>query len=168
MKQVLFALGAMLASACTTEAVSPFPQDTRVVFVGERARELVRQCSRTSPGPVEGTWTPADSDLDSLESELPALIQRELHDRWPNDDARPLDYYRQYGGLVIAGQRIIYVSGFHRRLIEHNPMMTPRNPTLTWRDVAMQVCDGGPIVFGVEYNPRTRVFAHFAFNGAID
>ena len=27
------------------------------------------------------------------------------------------------------------------------------------------VCDGGPAFFGVEYDPKTKTFTHFAFNG---
>jgi hypothetical protein len=74
------------------------------------------------------------------------------------------DYFRQYGGLIIDGQRIIYVNGFHRLLTEGERRWDRHNPSLTWRDVAVRVCDGGPIVFGVEYNPRSGEFSNFAFN----
>jgi len=31
----------------------------------------------------------------------------------------------------------------------------------------MVICDGGPIMFGAEYDTETREFRSFAFNGAI-
>ncbi len=30
---------------------------------------------------------------------------------------------------------------------------------------AVGVCDGGPSFFGVEYDPETKAFSHFEFNG---
>jgi len=34
-----------------------------------------------------------------------------------------------------------------------------------WRTQAVQICDGGPITFGVEYDPGSGQFSNFAFNG---
>jgi hypothetical protein len=158
---------ALFVAACvgTPVATNPYPADTRTVFAGEHALELIRQCSRPSPGPVEGTWTPSPDQLDALEARLPALFDQQLLVQWPHAHATATDYYRQYGGLIIDGRRLIYVNGFHKHLAKGR---IARDSSRTWRDYPVQVCDGGPIVFGAEYDPATREFSHFEFNGAID
>lgn len=116
---------------------------------------------------VEVIWTPADGDVQRLEGKLPALLERELRARNLNDSLRTADYFRQYAGLVIEGRPIVYVSGFHRRIIEETSVLDRRNPAATWRDVAVDVCDGGPYLFGVEYDAETQQFANFSFSGSI-
>lgn len=158
MKYFVLIFGAALATTVADVASGQYSESTRTVFAGERSRELIPQCSRLSPGPVEDTWTPSESELNALEVALPSLLERQLLTRWPEDGIRALDYYRQYGGLVIAGRRIIYVHGVHKHIVE-----LPSDPS-TWRQNAMRVCDGGPMAFGTEYNPQTREFSNFVFN----
>jgi hypothetical protein len=149
---------AFSVAACTQPAApqSPFPPDTRAVFAGERARELVNQCSRREPGPVDGTWTPSDAQLDALESRLPHLFEERPNRNWPKQSPPVLDYYRQYGGLLVGGRRIIYVNAFRPDMLGGEP---------TWREAPVMICDGGATVFGVEYDPATGAFAEFSFNG---
>ena len=45
--------------------------------------------------------------------------------------------------------------------------MTNPNHPFDWRTQATQICDGGTITFGVEYDPATGQFSNFAFNGSI-
>jgi hypothetical protein len=152
------ALAIVLLAACTPPAgtdpsggafSAPYE-----IFDGDRALELTEQCSRISPGPVESTWTPSDSDIRAMEPALLERVRRELATANTQEDAAA--YVRQYGGLVISGRRVIYAHGF----IEHID-----DPDQGWRTHARIICDGGPITFGVEYDPATRQFANFAFNG---
>jgi hypothetical protein len=124
------------------------------IFAGERALELTEQCSRISPGPVESTWTPSDADIRAMEPALLERVRQELTAANTEEDAAT--YVRQYGGLVIGGKRVIYTHGFIQRIDD---------PEEGWRTHARIICDGGPITFGVEYDPATRTFANFAFNG---
>jgi hypothetical protein len=125
------------------------------IFDGDRALELTEQCSRTSPGPVESTWTPTDADVRAMEPALLERVRRELATATGSqENAR--DYVRQYGGLVTGGRRVIYTHGFIERIDD---------PDEGWRTHARIICDGGPITFGVEYDPATRQFSNFAFNG---
>lgn len=144
-----------------TIQLPPFDANTGAVFAGDKARELIHQCSRVSPGPIEGTWTPSSAEINQLEPELVGFLWSQPSRSGAG--AEPWDYYRQYGGLIIGGRRVIYVNGFQRGLLD-NP--NPAHP-FDWRTQVMSVCDGGDIVFGVEYDPATHAFAHFAFNGAI-
>jgi hypothetical protein len=152
----------LFASSCAAPAAppSPYPPNTGAVFEGERARALITQCSRTSPGPVEGTWTPTQADVAWLESELPDLVERERQRQWPDDRFASTDFYRQYGGLIIHGRRVVYVNGVRSSEIERDLGVAD------WRIHAISICDGGPITFGVEYDLQTRMFSNFAFNGA--
>ncbi len=142
--------------ARSTPGSAAFAANTAVVFAGDKALELTEPCSRTPPA-YEGTWTPNDSDIAAMEPALAALVAEQLRAQWPDaDDVAVSDYHRQYGGLVVNGRRIIYVNGF--RLGQYDDLEA-------WRSFPHTICDGGPIMFGVEYDPNTRDFRNFAFNG---
>jgi len=97
--------------------------------------------------------------LDELEDGLIPLLSQRLEAA--GESPSPGDYYRQYAGLVIAGRRVIYVNGVRSSAIPEGPV------PFDWRTQAVQICDGGPITFGVEYDPATRRFSNFAFNGSV-
>ena len=178
MKRLLIAL--TLAAAACAPAESPPPPtakvqegavqdevaelwmaDTRTVLTGDAALTLTRQCSRISPAPVEDTWTPSAADIAALEGELILLVARKLEEA--GQSPSPGDYYRQYAGFTIGGRRIIYVNGVAGSAIR----MTNPNHPFDWRTQATQICDGGTITFGVEYDPATGQFSNFAFNGSV-
>lgn len=156
----LAASGAAFADAPPPiEALNP---QWGIVFQGEKARELVPQCSRQAPGPVSGVWTPTAAQISELESELmPALMVQFMQRELAGQGWNPHDYYRQYGGLVIKGQRVIYVNGIHRQVLERP------EPSDVWKTRAIGICDGGELAFGVEYDPATKAFANFRFNGRV-
>ena len=144
-------------TAAPEQAARLWTAATRTVLGADSARALERQCSRVSPGPVEAYWTPGDAQLAQMEPALLLLLSQRLEAA--GESAAPGDYYRQYAGLMIAGRRVIYVNGVHRSAIA--------GPPFDWRRQAAQICDGGAITFGVEYDTTTRQFSNFAFNGAI-
>jgi hypothetical protein len=147
--------------AAQEEVVKLWTADTRTVLTGDAARMLSRQCSRISPGPVEDVWTPTDAEADAIEDELILLVAREMENA--GQSPSPGGYYRQYAGLVVGGRRIIYVNGVDESAVERDPNAQHR---FDWRTQPILICDGGPITFGVEYDPATRQFSNFAFNGA--
>ena len=172
-KQVWLAL-LLAAAACAPTPSEPQPgaaqeqvaelwtADTRTVLTGDAARTLARQCSRVSPGPVEDVWAPTDAEVEAIEDDLILLVARELENA--GQSPSPGGYYRQYAGFVIGGRRIIYVNGVDESAIQREP--NPAHP-FDWRTQAVQICDGGPITFGAEYDPATRQFSNFAFNGSV-
>lgn len=163
-------LAAFVLTACAPTASAPaavqehvarlWTEDTRTVLSGDGALGLTHQCSRIAPGPIEGQWAPSPAQLDELESALIQLVSQELEEAGMSPS--PGNYYRQYAGFVIGGRRVIYVNGFGASLLDHEP--NPYHP-FDWRTQSTQICDGGPITFGVEYDPVTRRFANFSFNG---
>ena len=129
-----------------------------------QATDVIHQCSRSSPGPVEGTWLPTVKEIRDLEARLPQALDDALAKRGQFAN-RSRDIGRQYAGLKIAGRSIIYVNGFPLSMFEMEARYTPGLSRDDWKRQAVMVCDGGPAYFGVEYDPKTKVFSHFAFNG---
>ena len=130
------------ASAAGISPVNPF---WGIIFPAEQAPALARQCSREAPS-AQGAWLPSAADIVKLE----AGLNRVLSDA----KVQPGAYYRQYGGLIVGGRRIIYVNGARNAVVPPN-----------WRMGAISICDGGALAFGVEYDPASGAFTHFAFNG---
>ena len=161
----------LLLSACTGgEAVPPVARDPMaehdstvlwpargtVLSRADDARVL-HQCSRAVPdsGSVAGFWTPSPGQVAELESLLTPLLRSELAGPGEMRKFRRdhlAEYRRQYAGLTVDGRRTIYVNGF----------MTL--DTADWRYPTI-VCDGGLNYFGVEYDPASRTFRRFSFNG---
>ena len=162
MAGLILAAGNAFSGAPPQPVAATFNVAWGVVFPGAEALKLVHQCSRTAPGPIQGTWTPSPQQIAEMDDALlPALmvqlIQRELADQgW-----EATDYYRQYGGLIIHGQRIIYVNGFHRQVVEHAPQHD------AWKAAPVAICDGGELAFGAEYDPELKTLAKFQFNGKV-
>jgi len=124
-----------------------------VVFPDGKARELTKQCSRNGPAHITGTWTPDTKQIAELEKGLVvALSKADFPDDFKVRDFSHLA--RQYGGLADSVHKLIYVNAF-----------TMRDINGEWRKRAVMVCDGGPAFFGAEYDPSTRTFSNFEFNG---
>ena len=163
-RQRLTIIAALVAPACGGRPRGD-PQERQVVLLDTTAVAAVHQmCSRPGPGNVGGIWRPSHAQVLQADS----LVRTELQARlarleWLRPDSlrpRPGDYYRQYVALLIGGQRVLYVNGFHRStLADYGP------DTLRWKHRFINVCDGGPAFFGAEvWLDQLRVRS-FAFNG---
>lgn len=146
---------AALLAAPGAEAKSLLNPQWGTIFQQSDAPKLAHQCSRPTPSPVTGVWQPSFAQVAALEPRLSDYLTAQLV---PYSKQRPsaADYYRQYGGFVVNGRQIIYVNGFYRGVL---------TPGSNWLSQAVLICDGGIMAFGVEYDPATGVFSHFAFNG---
>jgi hypothetical protein len=147
-------------------ALPPLDPNDGAIFPEDRAKNLVDQCSRASPVPLEGIWLPDQKQIKELEARLPNALDDALAKRGEYQD-RYRDFARQYAGFVIHGRKIIYVNAFPRGMIDENKRFAAlRNkPEPDWHRDAEHVCDGGPAFFGVEYDPEAKTFSHFEFNG---
>lgn len=169
MKRLAFAFLLIALGACAPQTVAPsepqapppFAARTSAILADREALALSHQCSRTSPGPVGGQWTPTAADVAALEPRLGSVLRTHLTADNVSADVR--DYYRQYAGFVIGGRRQIYVNGVHRSAVERDP--DPSHP-FDWHTQAIGICDGGSVTFGVIYDPAVQEFTQFAFNGA--
>jgi hypothetical protein len=134
-----------------------------VMFSEQSAVSLAHQCSRQAPLP-DSAWTPDAAVIRQLEAALPAALQDALNRKTPANSVRldASDYYRQYGGLVTGGRRIVYVNGFHRKALDLLAEF-PKG-AMSWQTSPVVVCDGGWWYFGAEYDPSTRRAGLVTFN----
>jgi len=158
----------LVAGAAITPALALPPLDPKdgAIFPEAHAKDLLRQCSRAAPGPVEGTWAPSAGQIKELETRLPEALDNVFAKRGAYRD-RPHDFLRQYAGFIVHGRKIVYMNAFPRELLDEEKGFFDQRKIAPpdWRSEAKGVCDGGPAFFGVEYDPATKTFSHFAFNG---
>ena len=156
MRRFWASLAVALIFATAAQAQSLLNPQWGTIFQPVPALQLAHQCSRTAPSPITAVWQPTYEQIAALEPKLSSLLAGQLA-TYSKDRFSAADYYRQYGGLVVGGKQIIYVNGFHRRLMATDGA--------NWLTRAVLICDGGIIAFGVEYDPATGTFSHFTFNG---
>ena len=154
---IVFVVG-IVASGQMPAVLSPqmgavLPDDQALTFARPRL------CNRPGAGPADGTWRPEPETIRRLESVLGAELQTALDlQSDPNRRLLATDFYRQYAGLVIAGRRVVYISGLHRSHVD-------REPKWSWQTQAARGCDGGLRSFGAEYDVATRVVSNILFDG---
>lgn len=104
-----------------------------------------------------GYWEPDAAMVRQVEARLTALLDSVLPEVARTHrlelELRGEDYYRQYLGITRRGERLVYVHGFHQVLVQDESPDRER-----WKVSPMDVCDAGPALFGVVYDPRTRTF----------
>ena len=149
--------GALLTLSCAT-AIAGCAGDVRSAVLGpEQAEVVAEQCSRPNPPRYESTWLPALQDIQQLEQDLPALnaLVPAGGGVQVGNAAAAGGYYRQYYGIVVHGRRLIYVNAFVESMYK----------STDWKHYAIVVCDGGAGAWGALYDPASRDFSGFAFNG---
>jgi hypothetical protein len=132
-------------------------QTNRVILPPSDAPELLKQCSRDTPA-MGGTWEPAEADVDQLEAVLPGRVAAlpQAHDV---DFSHLLQkWHRQYAGIERGGRRYIYGNFFP---------VDQMNELANWRKGPLDVCDGGPWFFGVEYDVAAKRVTRIDFNGSV-
>ena len=132
-----------------------FPVNDFYILPAARAKEMVKQCSRPAPRNVTEVWTPNRKQIAVLEKMLfPYLDHREKEGKpIPPKNQR---YHRQYVGIVVNGNDIIYGNFYLARETSRSERSTP-----------VLVCDGGSVFWGIEFNLRTGLFENLRFNGQV-
>jgi hypothetical protein len=130
------------------------------VFAGEyvviqqaHSKALVEQCSRSTV-PIEGSWNLTEAYVKALEANIHKLKELESHKCCGSGrlESKPEDYYRQYVGVIINGNKVIYINAISGgwRGSKYDPQI---------------VCDGGKWYWGAIFDPATKKFSDLAFNG---
>ncbi|MGV7194359.1 hypothetical protein [Xanthomonas sp. NCPPB 1325] len=145
-----------LAGCATTQGPSSVPTNLKngqswIITRQGVAEQVLQTCSRDSParhpGQITGYWAPNHQQIEQLESRQDALTPT---------IAEPREFDRQYVGVVIGGQQLIYINAFK---LPNTPQMKPATE-------AIQACDGGNMFWGALYDPQTGAFSQIAVNGA--
>lgn len=151
----MLVLPALLTAGCGCAARLP---GDATILTGAAVPQMLQQCSRGAPSAGEASWQPAASHILALEALLPGALDVRRYSGDLDWTKAPQGWRRQYVGIVRDGRRFIYGNFFPRR---------DDLGTLEWRSQAVQVCDGGPVYFGVEYDVERGVFTQLDFNGAL-
>jgi hypothetical protein len=133
-----------------------------VVLPEEQAKVFwkPRLCNRPAPGPIQEIWIPDAATVRRLEAALgPALQEAIDESNIAPDKPHAGDFYRQYAGFVVGGERIVYINGLHQKTIH----MAGR--PLQWQTQAFSPCDGGMLFFGAEYVVEAGTVRSIVFNG---
>ncbi len=103
----------------------------------------------------EGGWLPQPADIEALEAALIPFLRQAEHP-WLRPEPpiweRVPTYVRQYRGVLVDGERVIYAAFFCRALDG-------------WQTEVIDILDGGDCYFQVGYNLDTNEFIYFSVNG---
>ena len=159
----LFLIG-MLVTGCDPQAlavlVTPGPTPGRiihtdtfegVIFSQEQVEQmgLERMLGRS----ISGYWTPAQDQVQALEEKLDSYLQQAAPQTYPGP-LRPLgEYNRQYMGLLVNGQRVIFTNFF----------CNPHDHD--WQHEFVLVMDGGSCYFELKYDVQTGALYDLSIHG---
>lgn len=118
------------------------------------AENIKRLCSRPGPPEFQGTWKPAESDIQMMESRLSRISRLRTRSGIIGKQIQhPERYYRQYLGIIIKNRKFIYINA-----------LCDDKPHDSWRETLKDVCDGA-CGWGVVYDIATGKFSLLEMNG---
>jgi hypothetical protein len=138
-------------SAIAQSYLLSFPAGGRSVLSIANAPAVLDQCSRETPGGVNGFWEPPVTVIEALERRLAEHLESIAGTEGP---PRGVPYARQYIGFVRDGTNLIYGNFFPNTV-----RGSPRS------DRAAVICDGGSAFWGIVYDPASGRFTELEFNG---
>lgn len=127
-----------------------------VILPADQVGEVLHQCSRRVPPAGTGYWRPSPALIAEMESKVHEAVVTGRHPDQRPSATFPHRYARQYVGYWRQGHRFVY--GNYAPLFDNDHRDY-------WRKKAMIICDGGPAVFGAEYDVEKAEVSHIAFNG---
>jgi hypothetical protein len=99
-------------------------------------------------------WTPSVTIIATMESRIDKIA--DLKSKAGMVAVRikdPRQSYRRYVGILIGGQRYVYINGICQK------------PNSDWHDRLQDVCDGGGCNRGVLYSVQNGIFSDLEMNG---
>lgn len=146
-----------LLALCSTASLAASGGEGVVLSLNE-GPNLLDQCRETPD--ATAFWLPDSAQISELDNGFDAAAAAALAKRGERPSER--GYNRQYIGVVAGGKKRIYVNAFFRDF----DLADATSPLKDyWRTHAIQICDGGSYYFGAVYDPATKTFSDFAFNG---
>jgi hypothetical protein len=101
----------------------------------------------------ETYWTPSQVEVLALESQLGPYLQQAAPRDYPGPLRDLSEYKRQYVGILVNGQQVIFVNFFCN------------THELDWSREFVFVTDGGSCYFEVKYNLETGKFSELSIHG---
>ena len=133
-----------------------------VILDSTYAEEMLNQCSRERPK-INGTWNPTKSDIINLERNFSEISKLKSEGCCLNgiQIKNPSYYYRQYIGIIINGQKFIYINAFYPDY-GNSYKNSDKN---YWHNHVINICDGGIVAWGCEYDVSKKKFIKLSVNG---
>jgi hypothetical protein len=129
-----------------------WPPTGRHILPVRLGKPLLNPCSRPAPKAVSDFWEPTGAEIDNLEKRL-VIYMGALEQA---GSLRPPAgaYDRQYIGIVVKGARLIYGNFYPPGYSEDRQSRWP-----------ITVCDGGPALWGVVFDPKFNAFTELELTG---
>lgn len=163
----------LLLVGCTKTLV---PMERTAIFPKELASNLLR-LSYDPPEGITSFWTPTEKDLIGIEDHL----EEYLSEIWREKESRDVkmanwaSYYRQVSGIVINGEKMIFISYAYSPLMNEPSVVADRIKYAEkrgqiydanwWKTNAIVAADGGSLFFRVLYNPNKKQYIWYDQNG---
>ncbi|HEX4586151.1 MAG TPA: hypothetical protein VH183_15080 [Burkholderiaceae bacterium] len=127
----------------------------------DAGRSLLKQCSRDTPANVSQFWNPSAQQIEKLESLLPKYVRDGANPR--SSIPGNVEYHRQYVGIVVNGKRLIYGNFYPADVLYPTSVFDHFDEKST----PVVVCDGGPVFWGVVFDPESNAFLDLRVNGSV-
>jgi len=147
---LFFTISAVGASAQT--------QQRWVVLPQTEARRLIGAQLLGLPDKIAGTWAPKQDDVSAMEANFHQVSVLSRKYQPGRQVENPIEYFRQYLGLLAGEKKRIYVSAFCGL---NNNSLAPKY----WRDHLFMISDGGSCVWQALYDVSAREFVGLSVNG---
>jgi hypothetical protein len=125
-----------------------------VVLPESAAKETAHFCSRPGPGRFDGTWTPTKTDVNAMEAQIEKISKLQIQGDKGTQIDHPDQYYRQYVGIILRKQKLIYINAICEQTLQSDPHIGK-----FWKTHVLIVCDDGKCGWGVIYDTATGVFS---------
>jgi hypothetical protein len=102
---------------------------------------------------TDGYWTPGRDDVLAFEQRLAPYLQQAAPQTYPGRLRELNVYRRQYAGILVNGQRVIFANFFCNA---HDT---------GWQREIVFVLDGGSCYFEVKYDVETGEFSDLSIHG---
>jgi len=113
----------------------------------------IRTCSRPGPSGITGYWQVSEAEVSEIDQALLKFLSGPAMRRTLSS---PLEMYmRQYMGLLRGSRRYVYINAF------------PKDFQTSSTAEVVDLCDGGPSFWGIEYDLASRRFGHREANGVL-
>lgn len=106
---VLITLLLQLTLACSAQTTQG---EKWVIFSESQTRELGIANWFASDGQTVDYWTPTEEDVTAIESKLVSFLQNNADEFWSPVWESLDEYNRQYMGIILGEQRIVYANFF--------------------------------------------------------
>jgi hypothetical protein len=133
-------------------------QQRFVLLTASEAKAVAALYPKSGPKKVTGAWNPTEAEIHDLEANLHQVSDlSRKSDRNFTKIEHPETYFRQYVGILQAGQKRIYINAFCG--------FNGNQPPPLWSVHLITVSDGGSCAWQSLYDPSSKTYLELSVNG---